>query len=109
MPHAASQTDRWWTGVGVCNPNGFSVTAFVLPYGQNGQVLMPVGADVFLASGAYEIFTVKQMFPDIARDIAFLKIFPESLETGNIGGFYLYGNATSKDFEARTQVCGGNM
>ena len=109
MPHAASNTDRWWTGVGVCNPNSHPVTTLVMPYDKNGDPLMPVGMELVLAPGAYEIFTIQQMFPAAARKIGFLKIFTDPLDAGNIGGFYLYGNRKTQDLNARSQVTGGNM
>ncbi len=109
LPHTASNTDRWWTGVGVCNPNFYPVTALVIPSDKSGDPLMSEETELVLAPGGYEIFTIKQMFGPMAQDIAFLKIFTDPLDSGNIGGFYLYGNRETQDLKAQSQVTGGNM
>ena len=109
MPHATSNTDRWWTGIGICNPNSYPLTVFVVPHDKDGEPLSTVGDDLRLLSGAYTVFTIKQMFPDVVQDIAYLKIFPEPQGAGVIGGLYLYGNIETPDLKMRTQVSGGNM
>ena len=108
MPHSAYNNGRWWTGVGVCNPNNTNPIAIqVTPYDQSGQ---PMTSEYFdLASGAYKAFTVHQMFGALTREIAFLKIRSQEPDSAEIGGFYLYGNAAAQDLAPRKLVSGGNM
>lgn len=108
MPHAAYNNGRWYTGVGVCNPNVYPVTVLILPYDQNGQSLIGTGEYLNLESGAYEVFTVHNMFSGLAADIAFLKI-RSMPDTAKIGGFYLYGNSAGQNLQPRKLVSGGNM
>ena len=109
MPHASYNNGRWYTGVGVCNPNDYWVSVSIIPYDQNGQALMPLGIDLPLDPGAYEVFTVHKMFPALADDISFLKIHAMEPSAASIGGFYLYGNAGGQNLEPRKLVSGGNM
>ncbi|MGB9500229.1 MAG: hypothetical protein ACKVE4_10895 [Dissulfuribacterales bacterium] len=109
MPHAAYNNGRWWTGVGVCNPNSYPVKVLIVPYDQNGQAMIAAGEYRSLKPGAYEVFTVKGMFDGLVQDISFLKIRSYDPDTALIGGFYLYGNAPGQNLKARMLVSGGNM
>ena len=109
MPHAAYNNGRWYTGVGVCNPNSYPIRVLIVPYDKNGQVMIEAGEYSSLKPGAYEVFTVQEMFYGLAQDISFLKIRPDDPDTALIGGFYLYGNAAAQNLKARMLVSGGNM
>ena len=109
MPHAAYNNRRWYTGVGVCNPNSYPVRVLIVPYDKNGQAMIAAGEYRSLKPGAYEVFVVHGMFDGLAQDIAFLKISSDDPDTALIGGFYLYGNSAAQDLKARMLVSGGNM
>ena len=108
MPHAAYNNRRWYTGVGVCNPNTYPVTVLILPYDQNGPMSAAVEY-LDLAPGSYDVFTVYRMFPGLAAEIAFLKIRSLKPDIAKIGGFYLYCNSSARNLKPRTLVSGGNM
>ncbi len=109
MPHSAYNNGRWWTGVGVCNPNAYPVTVYVLPYDNSGQALDLAGTYITLEPGAYEVFTVYQLFSAVISDIAYVRLAAEEPAAAEIGGFYLYGNAPTRNMEARQLVTGGSM
>ncbi len=109
MPHAAYNNGRWYTGVGVCNPNSSTVSVLITPHDQDGQAMAAAEQGLVIDPGAYKVFTVYEMFPDDAADISFLKIRCMDVNTAGIGGFYLYGNAAAQNLEPRRLVSGGNM
>jgi hypothetical protein len=91
MPHYAGG-DRWWTGVGICNPNVNSVQILITPYDRNGDAMEALVETIQLPSGAYDVFNIKMKYGGDAADIAFMKITSADPEDALIGGFYLYGN-----------------
>jgi hypothetical protein len=109
MPHTAYNNRRWYTGVGVCNPNAYPVTIFITPHDSTGEPLAEPGEYIHLGQGAYEVFTVHDLFPAQADSISFLKIQCVDPSSALIGGFYLYGNAAAQDLKPRKMVSGGNM
>lgn len=89
LPHYPGDTD-WWTGFGICNPSSQPTQVIVEPYDQNGQAMADSVAYIWLEPGAYDVRTVKELFPEDAKEIAFLKYRAE--DEAAIGGFYLYGS-----------------
>lgn len=109
MPHVAYNQGRWYTGVGVCNPNDYRLSVSITPYDHNGQALIPMGIELSLDPGGYEVFTVHNMFPSLINNTSFLKIQAVDPSEVLIGGFYLYGNAGGQNLAPRQLVSGGNM
>jgi len=108
MPHAAYNKGSWWTGAGVCNPNSYPVTVFALPFNQNGAAMNSNAAFFDLEPGAYEIFTVRDKFPGLAADIAYIQFLADDPENAAIGGFYLYGDSPGATL-SRKLLSGGSM
>ncbi len=109
LPHAAYNRGRWWTGVGVCNPNSHAVSVFARPYNRDGEAMNAAGAFIDLAAGAYEVFTVQDKFPGLADDIAYIRFSADDPEDAAIGGFYLYGNTPEQGADARKLLSGSRM
>jgi len=109
MPHSTQTPSRWWTGVGICNPNTHPVTVFALPFDSNGQAMVSGGAYIDLSPGAYEVFSVFKKFPGVASDIAYIEFSSDNPEGTEIGGFYLYGNSAGYGVESRKLLSGGLM
>ena len=109
LPHAAYNRGRWWTGVGVFNPNSHPVSVFAQPFNQDGAAMNAGGAFIDLAAGAYEVFAVHEKFSGPADDIAYIRFAADDPEDAPIGGFYLYGNTPGQDAGARKRLSGGRM
>ena len=91
LPHYPGNDGYWWTGVVVCNPSAFPVTARIEPYDHDRKLMEGHELSVNIAAGAYDVFEVAALFGEAASGISFLKIRTEA-DSGAIGGFYLYGN-----------------
>jgi hypothetical protein len=92
LPHYPGPDGYWWTGVVLCNPSTYAVTAMIEPYGHDQQLMEGDVRSVHLAAGAYDLFEVASLFGDSASSISFLKFRTED-DSGAIGGFYLYGDS----------------
>ncbi len=108
MPHNAGG-NRWWTGVGICNPEGIPVQILITPFDRNGDTMDALVETIQLAAGDYDVFNVETKYGvDDAADIAFLKITAADPEDALIGGFYLYGNKYNTYGVAKS-LSGANM
>jgi hypothetical protein len=95
LPHVPAKNGKWWTGVGICNPNAYSVDVMAEPYGADGELIENLTQSISLEPGAYEVFNVRSLFDATGQDISFIRFFVEEDMDGVIGGFYLYGNSAS--------------
>jgi hypothetical protein len=94
LPHVPAKNSQWWTGVGICNPNGFVVEVMAEPYDAGGELIENLVEVISLEAGAYEVFNVRSLFNGPEGDISFIRFHVEDDEKAVIGGFYLYGIGT---------------
>ncbi|MBN2437444.1 MAG: hypothetical protein JXL20_02470 [Deltaproteobacteria bacterium] len=92
LPHYPGNDGAWWTGVVVCNPSTFPVTAWIEPYDHDRKLMEGREISINLAAGAYDVFEVASRFGETASGISFLRFRTEG-DSGAIGGFYLYGDS----------------
>jgi hypothetical protein len=107
LPHVPQGVDQWWTGVCLGNPNGYPVDVTVLPYDYEGGLMEGDEKMLSLDAGAYEVFTVYDLFADLTPEVSFIKFQTEGEQSG-IGGFYLYGNKKDKKGSIES-LSGANM
>jgi len=102
LPHYAGSDGYWWTGVSVCNPGSFAVTANIEPYDNGRNLMEHIAEYVNIDAGYCEVFSVESFFGEAASELSFIKFRVEE-DQGTIGGFYLYGNSTNE------MLSGANM
>lgn len=94
LPHVPAKNSQWWTGVGICNPNEFSVDVMAQPYDADGELIESLVEVISLEPGAYDVFNVRSLFNGSEVDISFIRFHVEDDERTVIGGFYMYGIGT---------------
>ncbi len=108
LAHHAHEGGRWWTGVGLLNPNAYPVEITMTPHDGSGE-LAADPQTLVLSPGAYEVFTVRDRFEMAAADIAFMTFSPTDPVGASIGGFYLYGNTGNRQIGNMKSLSGANM
>jgi hypothetical protein len=109
MPHHAGGDGRWWTGVGICNPNQIPVQILITPYDRNGEEMEELSETIQLSAGAYDVFNVGMKYGNDAFDIAYMKMTAVDPDDLVIGGFYLYGNQGNQEYGVVSSLSGANM
>jgi hypothetical protein len=109
MPHHAGGDGRWWTGVGIFNPNQIPVQILITPYDLNGEEMEELVETVELSDGAYDVFNVGMKYREDASDIAYMKMTSVEPVGALIGGFYLYGNENNAEYGVVKSLSGANM
>jgi hypothetical protein len=108
LAHNADEGGRWWTGVGLFNPNAYRVEIWLTPHdGTGGMAADP--QTLSLEPGAYEVFTLRSRFGVALSDIAFMTFSAKDPVSAPIGGFYLYGNTGNKKIGNMKSLSGANM
>jgi hypothetical protein len=108
LAHHADEGGRWWTGIGLLNPNTHPVEITLTPHnGSGGQAADP--QVLRLNPGAYDVFTIRNRFGTAAADIAFMTFSSADPVGAPIGGFYLYGNTGNRRIGNMTSLSGANM
>lgn len=108
LAHNADEGGRWWTGVGLLNPNAYPVEIFLTPH--DGVGGMAADAQTLtLKPGAYEVFTIRARFGEAAAGIAFMTFSAKDPVNAPIGGFYLYGNTGNRQIGNMKSLSGANM
>lgn len=108
LAHNADEGGRWWTGVGLLNPNAYPVEIFLTPHDGAGKMAADVQT-LTLKPGAYEVFTIRARFGEAAADIAFMTFSAKDPVNAPIGGFYLYGNTGNRQIGNMKSLTGANM
>ncbi|RJP35874.1 MAG: hypothetical protein C4548_16965 [Desulfobacteraceae bacterium] len=109
LAHHADEGGRWWTGVGLLNPNTYPVEISLNPHDGTGSMAEYAAQTLTLNPGAYEVFTVRNRFGEAAADIAFMTFTAKEPLGAPIGGFYLYGNTGNRTVGNMKSLAGANM
>lgn len=108
LAHHADEGGRWWTGVGLFNPNAYPVEIALTSHdGSGGSASEP--RTLTLNPGAYDVFNIRDRFGTTAADIAFMSFSAKEPAGALIGGFYLYGNTGNRRIGNMKSLSGANM
>jgi len=99
LPHN-TQSNDWWTGIGLVNPNADQVKISVKPYGSDKKLMSALIQTITLNSGEYAVYNIKKMFGSQVEEITFVRF--EETSGNSIGGFYLIDSASQG-------ICGGSL
>lgn len=102
LQHCASNSGKWWTGIGLFNPGASAARVLASPYDQAGNLIASAVKTLHLMPGAKQVFFARDLFGlKVAPTVSFVRYVSE---TGSpVGGFYLYGKETSR------MIGGANM
>lgn len=107
LPHNPGNA-YWWTGIDLCNPNGFPVEVEIAPYDDSKDLMADHVVRINLEAGAYDVFLLGDLFKDVQSDISFITFQTKGVMPAPIGGFYLYGNMNNGQESVET-LSGANM